>query len=407
MKWTKPLTVMAVVSAVLVAGCSAGKDNVASTDGGCDGTGTLKIGLIGGITGGVVAITERGLNSAKLAVEQANADKSVKIACRPYELTTTEADDKYDVAEAATAMRRLVQVEKVDVIVGSYTSLVALAQMDVAEQLKTPFIITGATTSQIPKKIREKKYKYVFMSSPTAPERARADATAVNDLLSPKKAFTVYQDTDWGRDVSATFAEVVKAANPGAVTEDEVVDPGTTNYGPVISQIKNQDPDVVYAAIGGVEFFSFIEQMRSAKLDTQIFGSSSDAASTVFIKEMGEKANGVMGNLVWVPNDKSELIKRFSSEYDAKYGSLPADVEAQTYDGMLMLFDALNKAKSSGRQDIAEALLTAKVEGVRGPNSYSPEDHTTKGLNFIIGQIQNGKHVLLWPEEAKTGELLN
>lgn len=407
MQLNKPLTAMVIVSVLLLPGCAAGREEAASGDTGCDGTGTLKVGLIGGITGGVVAITERGLNSAKLAVEQVNKDKSVKIACRPYELTTTEADDKYDVAEAANAMRRLIQVEKVDVVVGSYTSLVALAEMDVAEQLKTPFIITGATTSQIPKKIQDKKYKYVFMSSPTAPERARADATAVNDLIAPKKAFTVYQDTDWGRDVSSTFATVVKEGNSGAVTEDAVVDPGTTNYGPIISQIKNQDPDVVYAAIGGVEFFSFIEQMRSAKLDTQIFGSSSDAASTVFIKEMGEKANGVMGNLVWVPNDKSALIKRFSSEYQAKYGSLPADVEAQTYDGMLMLADALNKAKSPGKDHIAEALLSAKVEGVRGPNSYSPEDHTTKGLNFIIGQIQDGKHVLLWPQEAKTGELVS
>jgi branched-chain amino acid transport system substrate-binding protein len=394
----------ATTALILVAGCAAGKSENDAAAGDCSQAGTLKVGLIGGMTGVVSETVVRGFNSAKLAIRQANEEGTLKLGCQNYKIDFVEGDDKNDTAEAATVMRRLIQIDKVDVVVGSYTSVVALAQMDVAEQLKKPFIIVGASTSKIPATIKEKGYKYTFMSSPVAPERGKVEAVALQDLLAPKKIFMVYQDTGFGHDVTTALTDGLKATNASFESKGEVVDPGTTNYGPAVAQILSYKPDLVYAALSGPEMYSFIEQFRSRDAKTQVFASGSDFPSSDFFKTLGDTSEGIIGNLAWVPTKGNPVVEKFATDFQKTYTKLPADVEAQTYDGFQMLFGAMKTAKSKNADDLVTALLATEVDGVRGKNKYQADDHSTRDLKFIIGQARGGKHVLIWPEDIKTGE---
>jgi branched-chain amino acid transport system substrate-binding protein len=193
---------------------------------------------------------------------------------------------------------------------------------------------------------------------------------------------------------------------PGGTVRTEYVPAGTTQYSAQLQKIRRSSPapDAVYALLTGQEIFSFMQQWRSAKMEGIVFGGGSTASSRLYIDTLtAAKANGTMTNSVWVPEVGGQAGQEFVEAFQKATGRPPADVEVQGYDAMLMLIEAVKTAKTTSQDDVAAALVNAKVEGLRGPNSYDPQTHGTPGLKFVITQIQNGEYVPLWPKEFAKG----
>jgi branched-chain amino acid transport system substrate-binding protein len=221
------------------------------------------------------------------------------------------------------------------------------------------------------------------------------------DLVRPKNVYIVSQDTDWGRDTVNSFSRFI--GNIKTVTD--YVPSGTTDFSTILVKIQSLKPEVIYAILTGSEMYSFAEQRYSLGISSVLFGAGSTAASDIYIKTIGkDKANKTVVNLVWVPiGEKAEAL---ASRYKKIYGSSPADLEAQNYDAVTLLLDGLRKAKSPAKADVAGGLLKAEIDGLRGHQKFREEDHTIPGLAFVIGQIQDGKYVTVWPASLAQGKLL-
>lgn len=412
-----PLALLMVLALGLAA-CGADGDAGAEGEGGQEGDGgegggeatqteTLRVGIVGPLTGGGADLGTRTIQGAELALQMANDDGGITAGDTTYEFEAVVADNETDVGEGVSQIRRLVQVEEVDAIVGGTLSDITLAMMEIAEDLQTPMIIPGAISPDIPRTIAEDDYRYVFMSSPTAVDRASADAEAIHSIMEPQRIFTVSQETAWGLPMQESFTEKMNELNADVEFSHEPVPPGHTDYGGVIGNIRDFEPDLVYASLVGAEMFSFMEQLSGRGVDTHVFGASSDPASSVFVEELGDIANGVFANMVWVPDSElgdPELIERFSSEYEEAHGHIPADVEAQAFDATRALLAGIEQAGSAEKEAVADALLDVEIVGVRGPQHFQEEDHSTRDLPYVIAQIQDGEHVLLWPDELSEGE---
>ena len=391
------------------AGTDAGAGEAAVSEGGGGGGEgpVVKVGVIGPLTGGGSHLGTRTVNGAVLALEMANEgalEMASGDAGTDVQFEWVVADNETDVAEAVSQVRRLIQNEEVDAIIGGTLSDITLAMMEIAEDLETPMIIPGAISPAIPETIASEDYQYVFMSAPTANDRATADAQAVHDLVDPQRVFTVSQETAWGVPMQEAFQAQLEELNPDVEIESEFVDPGNTDFGAVVGNLRGFEPDLIYASLVGSEMFSFMEQLRSRGVEAPVYGASSDPASSLFIDELGAVAEGVMANLVWIPTEGNELIESFASAYEDKHGHTPADVEAQAYDAALMLISGARAAGGDDKAAIAEALLNVEIEGVRGPQQYETDDHTTRNLSFVVAQIQEEDHVVLWPPDMAEGE---
>lgn len=365
--------------------------------------GTVRIGVIAPLTGSGSALGTRARNGAVLRLKHANKNGGLDLGGEKAKIEWVVADTESDVSEGVSQIRRLVQVEEVDAIVGGTLSDITLAMMEIAEELETPMIVSGAVSPDIPRNIRKRDYQNVFMSSPTAGDRASADAKAIHDLLKPKRVFTISQETAWGIPMQEAAEARLKKLDSDIEIRNEFVEAGHTDFGAVVGKVRGYQPDVVYASLVGSEMFSFMQQLRGAGVQSMVFGASSDAASTVVIDELGKTANGVLANLVWAPTDGDKRVERFAADYEAEHGHVPADVEAQAYDAASMLVAALRRAGGSERGAVAEALGKVKITGVRGPQHFEPDDHSTRGLSFVVAQIQDGEHVILWPKDRAKG----
>jgi branched-chain amino acid transport system substrate-binding protein len=365
----------------------------------------VRIGLVGPLTGGGAALGTRAVNGAKLALDQVNASGGIVTATSRITFEYVVADNKTNAAEAVTQIRRLVEVDKVDAIVGGTLSDITLAMIEVAEELKTPMIVSGAISPAIPQTIKERGWRYIFMSSPVAADRAAADATSIHELLTPSKVAIVAQETAYGVPIAEAFIAQLKALNPAIEVTENYVDRGTTDYGAVIGRLRDQQPDIVYAPLVGPEMYSFMNQIRERGLETLVYGASSDPASQTFIDQLKDVANRTMMNLVWVPTTGNPLIEAFTADYQRVYGTTPADVEAQAYDATLALLQAIERTDAGGKEAYADALLEVELDGVRGPQRFEADDHSTRNLSFVVAQIQDGQYVRLWPSASATGPI--
>lgn len=365
---------------------------------------TFKIGVLLPVTGTIAALGERAANAVALAIEQSNASDA------GFQVEYVVGDDKADPATGVTEVRRLIQQEGVDAILGGVSSGAGIAELEVANDLETPFIVIGAVSPDIPRLIAENSWEYGFMSTPTGVARSIADAEVIDELIAPERIYTVAQETAYGIPVSEGYIEEITRLRPDVVIESDTVPAGNTDYSSIITKIGSYGPDFIDSFLSGSENFSFLEQLRAAGIDTQVFIHSSDAASPTFIETLGAPSDGVLCNLVWVPEltaGDPDVIEAFVSGYEEKYGSTPADVEAQAYDSTLMLLAALAEVDDNDKAAIAETLGVTEINGLRGPQHYLSleEGHGMAPLPYVIAQIQGTEYVRLWPKDLADGEV--
>jgi branched-chain amino acid transport system substrate-binding protein len=374
-----------------------------SRDDGSGGGDSYKVAVLAPMTGVSADLGTRVYSAIDVLAKKVNAEGGIKRSDgSAVKLEVLKEDDKGTVEGGTTAIRKAAR--NADAIVGGLLSSPALAGMDVATAEGIPFIISGAIASAIEAKIADQKLKYIFHSAPNGATRAAADIQALIDVLDAKNLVIVAQDTDYGRDMGGAAEKYFK--EKGGTVRVEYVPAGTTEYSAQLQKIRRAaaPPDAVYALLTGQEIFSFMQQWRSANMPGLVFGGGSTASSQLYIDTLGkEKANGTMTNSVWVPEVGGAAGESFVADFQKATGRPPADVEVQAYDAMLMLIEAIKTAKTTGKEDVAAALVNVKVDGLRGPNSYDPVTHGTPNLNFVITQIQDGKFVPLWPQKYAKG----
>ncbi len=364
--------------------------------------------FVGPMSGTNADLGTRPAEAVQVLFDRINSEGGVK---RPdgshVILKLTREDDQGTPQGQTLAIRKAAR--NADALLGGMTSSPTIAGMDIAESERIPYDIVGAISSTIENKIKSKQMKYVFHSAPNAAARATADMQALVALQKGSNFYIVSQDTDYGRDMVASAENYLKQNVKDASVTTEYVAAGTTDYSTQLLKMRNNKPkpDVIYTLLTGQEMFSFMQQKHSAGDTTLVYGGSSTPSSSIYIKTLGpEIADGTMTNSVWIPEMSGQAGKSFADAYQKATGSgAPADVEVQAYDGALMLINAVQNAKSLTRDDVATALLDAKVDGLRGRNVFDPKTHGTPNLRFLVTQIQGGSFVPLWPKQYATGQL--
>jgi branched-chain amino acid transport system substrate-binding protein len=388
---------VAAIAAISLGGCS-------SSGGSSGGGSSYNVTFIGPLSGTNADIGIRPADAIQVLFNQINDEGGVERPDGTHVTLSLSREDDLGTPQGQTLGIRKAS-RTADALIGGMTSSPTIAGMDVAQAEGIPYVIVGALSNTIEKKIVKQDMTYVFDSAGDATARANADMQALQDLQQGRDMYMVSQDTDFGHDMADNAAAYWKK-HGGTVTV-EYVPAGTTEYSSQLLKIKNASPDVIYAVLTGQEMFSFVDQKHSAGNKALVYSAGSTASSDLYITTAGaDVANGTVTNSVWAPDLSGKIGQKFATAYE-KFGKrgAPADIEAQAYDGALMLIDALKKAKTLSKSNVAAALVNAKVDGLRGVNQYDKTTHVTTGLTFLVSQIQDGKFVPVWPSKYAKGKL--
>ena len=346
MKFKKLLSVMAVSALAmgLFTGCG-GEEKAADQN-------VVKVGVFLPLTGDNAAGGELELRGIKLANQL-----HPEVLGKKVELVV--ADNKSDKAEAASVAARLIEKDKVSVLVGSYGSSLSMAAGNIVKENKVPAVGTSCTNPQV-----TANNDYYFRACFIDPFQGTVMAKfATAELGVGNAAVLIDNSSDYAKGLAQFFKEnFVKEG--GAVTAEESYLQKDTDFKATLTKIKATNPDFLYVPGYYQEVGLIVKQARELGMNMPIAGG--DGWDSAKLPEIAGKAalNNTYFSSLYSPDDDSALNKAFVSEYEKAYKVKPDVFAALAYDSALLVAEAIKNAGDTDPVKIAQSM--AKINGFQG-----------------------------------------
>jgi branched-chain amino acid transport system substrate-binding protein len=353
---------------------------------------TIKVGIVLPLTGEQAKFGEIEKRSFEMAAGEINAKGGVK--GKKLELLFEDDTGKPDVGRSAT--EKLISQSKVPVITGGYSSSVTAASTAVAQQFKVPFLVTTGSAD----KITESKYDYVFRINPPASEYPAAVVTFLQEVVKPKTAVILFENSLFGQSSSKEFEEDCKKLGIKVLLK-EGYNKGAVDFKPMLTKVKAMNPDLVYMVSYVMDAALLMRQAKELDFNPKLFiGGGAGFTLPEFHKNAGSAAEFVYSATLWVETIPYPGAMDYFKKYRAKYKEDTEYHGAEAYASMYVVADALKRAKSITPKDVRDALATTDMMTAFGPVkfvSYDKKTQQNKLPTFMV-QWQKGELETVWPK---------
>lgn len=352
---------------------------------------TIKVGVYLPITGGNAVGGQLELDGVKLAHKDMPTvlGKKVEIIV---------LDNKSDKVEAANAVKRLVEKEKVNAIIGTYGSSLAMAGGEVAEKAKTPMVGTSCTNPLV-----TQGKKYSFRVCFIDPFQGAGAAAFAKDVLKAKTAACLIEVTEDYSVGLSSFFERSFTKNGGKVVSKLNYQKGDQDFTAQLTEIISKNPDVLYIPANFAEGAIIMRQAMELGAKFKVLGG--DAMDNPEIVKIGGKS--VEGfsftTFAYAPEmpKMNATQKKFTENWKKAFpGKDPNALAACGYDSYMIIMDAIKRAGSDNPEKITAALAATKdFAGVTGNTTINATHDAEKSVGIM--QIKNGKRIFLTVVDPK------
>jgi branched-chain amino acid transport system substrate-binding protein len=360
----------------------------------------IKIGIPTVITGGYALLGSQVQRTCRLVQKQVNAKGG--LIGRPVEFLF--ADTQGDPAQCVRKTQELVERDGCHILTGVIVSSEAAAMLPKLEQWNAVFISHGNGDGRLTAELFVPRF---FRANTSAPMGARALALYLKD--APQKRFmAIASDAAWGRSSNKAFEEQIKKVGKNLV--DQIFAPvANKDYSPYITKIMQSGAEGCYVALQGDEARAFYSQAQQYKLPQRV-QFYTEIVAQADIKVLGKDALGLMGSSRYavtydIPENRA-FLKAFRSEYK---NEIPDWTDGEMYQALMILFAAIEKAKSDEPMKIVAAMEDLEVTSVKGPVKMRKCDHQGENQGFVVKVAQNqawpepvGEIVKIYPREQTT-----
>ncbi|WP_119070095.1 ABC transporter substrate-binding protein [Aggregatilinea lenta] len=349
----------------------------------CDFAGEVVVGVIASLTGERPQVGVSTEEAAQMAADEKNAACGVQIDGENYEVVILVEDSEAKAESAVAAATRLIVDEQVHAIIGPQASVEAIPAGQVANDRETPMIspwsTNPATTVDRP---------WVFRAAFLDPFQGPVVANFAQAEFGATTAAVLYDiASDYPKGLAENFREAAEA-NGIEVVAFESFTTGDTDFSSQLTNIIQQNPDVLFTPQYYNEVPLIVQQARELGYEGEILGSDSWGTPDL-IDLCGDACNGLFFSTHYAPDIATEVGQAFIGNYESLFGSKPDDVAALTYDSFQLLYTAIENAQSLERADIRDALANIQLfEGVTGIMSFDEQGDPIKCA--VIIQIQEG-----------------
>jgi branched-chain amino acid transport system substrate-binding protein len=327
---------------------------------------TLKIGVPTALTGTYAGLGNEAVRAVEFAVAEVNAKGGV--AGRKVEIKTLDTEAKPDVARKQAEKLAL---EGYKILTGTIASGEGLAMGPLLERWDAIYV---STINKSDKLTGDSCVPRMFRAN----HQDAQDAAVVRPWLGTRKETKwaiLAADIAWGRDSGKSFVDAAKINNKEIVAE--IYAPfGSNDYAPFIQQIKSSGAEGLWVALAGRDAINFATQAKEFGILDKVFVAGVSFVTDSNVKTLGATAKGIWGIINYSSTLDTPENKAFVEAWKNKHnGDEPASFEGETYLGMQVIFQAVEKAKSVKPVDVAKALRGGTFETVLGKVTLRAEDN--------------------------------
>jgi branched-chain amino acid transport system substrate-binding protein len=352
----------------------------------------IKLGIINSMTGQEAPIGESLTNGYKLAEQDLKA--------KGIDLQLVWEDDTGKPQVGISALEKLATRDNVAGVVGAYTSAVTSTVARSAERFKVPLVNPVSSKEEITRQ----GYKYTFRVSATTGDYAAILIDLALASGKPKTISILNENTDFGTS-GAKSARAYAEKKGLKVVFEEAYSKGSPDYRSTLVNLKAANGDLVFMVSYVADAILLMRQSREIGISPMAFlGAGAGFATTQFAGER-EISNGVFSSTQWTPQVAWTGAKEFAEKYRKRFGKEASYHAATAYAAMTVLGETAAKAKGD-REKIRELLKSTTFDTIDGPVKFADYDgYTNQNKHqMLVEQIQNGKHVTVWPTDIAVGK---
>lgn len=366
---------MFVVGAMMLIGGCGKSGEVAKPE-------TIKIGGMAPLTGALAIYGVTTTNGAELAVKEINENGGVLGKKIEYVMLDTKGDS----TEAVMAYNKLVD-EKVAGIIGEVTSKPTLAVAEVAVQDNMPLITPTGTQVDITE-VGPNIFRVCF----TNPYQGKVLAITSKERLGANTvAVMLNNSSDYSDGIAKAFIEESEKLGMKVMGVEGYAD-GDKDFRPQLTKLAAMNPDAILIPEYYEQAALIATQAREVGVKSIFVGSDGwDGIA----KTLDQSAYAAIENSYFTNHfsmeDQSEKIQNFLKDYREAYKEDPSAFSALGYDAVYMMKSAIEKAGSTDKQKIVDALKGIEYDGVTGYLTFDDHNNPIKAVTVL--KIENGKYV--------------
>jgi branched-chain amino acid transport system substrate-binding protein len=321
----------------------------------------IRIGHLTPVTGFLGPLGEFAQMGVRLAAEEINAAGGV--LGRPVELVI---EDSVNPQTASAKAERLIERDKVAMIIGEISSASALAIGQVANRTRTVFINTGANSDAL-RGASCNPFMFHIEAANSMMVLAVGNYLKSENMIKGKKWYSLTADYAFGHDLFRVAKKFV-TENGGEFVGEELVPTDATDFSPYLLKIRQARPDVVASNLAGNQITNFIKQYAEYGLQFPITGFGFD---TAVAWGAGKGNFSGIWPLVWHHLVDSPSSKKYVEAFTKKYGKPPENQSWGDYNSLKIVAQSFAELKSVDPQKLAEHLRKgAKFDILKSREGY-------------------------------------
>jgi len=341
----------------------------------------IKIGINAPLTGDIPKVGEGTKFAAQMWLEDIKAAGGIEVGGKKIPVELIIEDNEAKAESAVKAATKLIKEDEVLFMVGPQASKQAIPAGGVANDNKTPMISPWSTNPDT-----TKDRPFVFRGCFLDPFQGPVVANFVTEEFKFTKAAVLY---DVASDYPKGLAEFFKKAweklhGPGSVVAFESFTTKDTDFSSQLTKIIKSGAEVIFAPQYYNEVPLIAQQAHQLGWNKPIVGSDS-WGSAELVQLCGKDCNGLFFSTHYAAAGATGKTKEFIDRYQKKYGYVPDDVGALTWDSLGLVAQAIkNYGKITGdvakdRQGIRDALAKIKeFDGITGKMTFTEEGDPIK-----------------------------
>lgn len=344
-------------------------------------TDTIKVGFNIPMTGDIPKVGESSKFAAELLKAEIDAAGGLKVGDKTYKIEFVYEDNESKAESATATALKLITQDEVLAMIGPQSSKQAIPAGEVANANKTPMISPWSTN---PKTTEGRPY--VFRACFLDPFQGPVAVNFVTEEFGAKKAAVLYDiASDYPKGLAEVFKEAFeKLHGAGSVVAFETFTTKDKDFSAQLTKIAASGADVLFTPQYYDEVPLIVKQAQELGWKKPIMGSDS-WGSAELMTLCGDSCKGYFFTTHYAAAGAKGATKEFIDKYKAKYGYVPDDVAALTWDAIKLLFTAVQSTGGltgnidKDRDAVKDKLTAVKdFDGITGKMTFSPGGNPSK-----------------------------
>jgi branched-chain amino acid transport system substrate-binding protein len=380
----------------------------------------IKIGLSMALTGGLAANGKAALLAMQMWADDVN--KKGGLLGRPVKLI--HYDDQSNPATVPSLYTKLIDLDKVDLVVSPYgTNLIAPAMPVVMQKGMTMMSLFGVGVN------KQFNYDRYFQIMPLGVESGHAIPNAFFEVVktinpAPKTIAIVGADAEFGKITSDAARDIAKKMGL-KIVYDRSYPPSTVDFAPIARAIQNANPELVFIASYPIDSVGLYRAINEIGLKAKLVGGGAVGPQFTTIKaQLGPFLNNALGYELYVPSNTMNFpgIQEFIARYQKEASGQGVDqlgyyVPPFIYAAMEIVGQAVEKTKSLDQKALAKTMHDNEFQTIVGKIRFAPNGEWTEPRVLMVqyrgiegnapDQFRDaGRYTILYPPAFKSGDVV-